>query len=1804
MSDPATHRPLFDALSKQPLVGCVPFVLDGFIYSSNLPSQSRRGCISSVKSQTTIDCTKNFTFEQRSSLSEERLKLSHPEFAGLEASFAELGLSHAALSLASHCAAAQSATIDSSGSSPTIHETEAESPCSKASVQRLPGLLHTPETLVKEGKGTISSSLQTPVTAKGEVNVATSLLETPATEVNSTPDIKDSEGTHDTLAESLSGAQKQKILASIDSVTVVQHSLNKAPSRDTFVKLGNQLASQVESILEREDATVDFTESFSLDGRPALPQPEMFLLDLQDVNALCSLLQRCLKNSKSWLHAAICESNIEKWACQPLLCSIKEAEVGSFHRLFKLLTAAISSGTELYLYQQSSPAENFDAKLLTLKVSLKSFEAVLNFQGAMDSALIFKGRRVCAPDFAAEELDYTNMATENFAGEALLVQGIKACRTALESNCYAPLILLAQGMDSIIAKADSIFSLIETVSQCLEQTYRLLSGTEVIGCVDEQTLVLLVYVCTGVFTFRLPKKLLTSFCGSLGLGSVMVPLLQRSCDILCWIYAYRPKLRGVILDDILAHGHKIGEPDSMYALSGMVIKALLLDGKSSVPMLPILMLRLAQSVFPQTDYKMPICSQKLDLKKSLEESFGTLSYFLNSVFTGCINSGDDGSRGTRRMSSLKVTDKETSYRASLEALIKSFATLRKAPEYPVAEKALELIVNLSLQAIDSGKADLSVKGFIVDCFSDLGAMVAGEPSPCKRLTDLPKSLGKDDWTDVSSRKLVKLVYQPSADWLYSLVIASDHEAQYSDSLAAFIALFLSKTEEILPGELPGLSTTDKAFNFVQLLEMRPEILQTLEEFNDNLAGIRCYFPLILHSLLQQLESFNVTLRTKSLRSLQAIVRENSSILGEKRVQEAVSSRCHDSSPSVREAAIELVNRFVHIRSVLRAYYPLLSTAVNDPGTAVRKRTLKILSTVCLSQALSFKEDFELIVDIVKKIMHRMRDSEPSVSELSFKLLVDFLLPTAIRCVSNACPWTDLSPNQRLLLLPRIAVVKRLSVLSSYHPLLNLLFKKAISELGIFIKFLAQESISCLTYKSDYCVNAALEGHKRDGEQDVLEHSFASLVLISKILPNCFCQEIGVFGPFLMRSQHSEHSANSASNYLLTLDILHNCFSELPDADWLPRDLAIRWQSELIRQLPQCTTTSAPYVSLALSGIVCHYSKDWRIISKILCQCVKQLEQLLLVKQAPSAAVQELLAGRILALASIFKSVNLDSRQLREELQARFPETASMLCKVFPGSGKFAVSEKVLVLFSSLAKSESNLIAKTSVQACGILWMSNPMLLNHPDSLKLIYLVLEPTLKLGDYYSANTLKEFDPPAKVVVDNEDLSKVIALVNSFVQLLQLEASDDVGDKAVRSPVDGYKTEQEAISTEDEANVEDGNEDKLLSNTSRSAKRNAKDGKIKSIDMKLLKGNAESLAAGNVASCIIAGFLPKLAICMLVEQTNENLPLVQACFTCVRLALELGLTHPITVLPAIATLESSVLNPSLATRAQRCHQKLAHRHGSFVHQRNMEAVSMTFLYCRMCGVSFFENEIPLLKLFQVVSAKKSKRNAFLSSIVRIWDIDGVAQSLPPIYLEFAEFVAINVAGFPYKSHEELYIVIKNLNQSLATFGSFLARTIAQNDSKNLEPFARLMQVCLLLKQYLRDGYKINEAKVRTKLSKSNDYRPIIARPEDPFVLPKFDEEVCYNFVRDFEEDTLPQELDCSSPIPYDYSFDPESRGNGDYSCSLLETGGVDDFGDTLDSNNSPFEPVLAEVETRSFKRKASLAGSEGLAALKRVKS
>ncbi|CAL4060266.1 unnamed protein product, partial [Meganyctiphanes norvegica] len=143
------------------------------------------------------------------------------------------------------------------------------------------------------------------------------------------------------------------------------------------------------------------------------------------------------------------------------------------------------------------------------------------------------------------------------------------------------------------------------------------------------------------------------------------------------------------------------------------------------------------------------------------------------------------------------------------------------------------------------------------------------------------------------------------------------------------------------------------------------------------------FDLYLKQILRVLTESAIAVRTKAMKCLTMVVEGDPNVLNRKDMQMGVHHSFLDHSTSVREAAVDLIGKFVLSRpEVLNNYYEMISARILDTGVSVRKRVIKIMKDICLECP-----EFPKIPEICVKMIRRVNDEE-GIKKLVMEVFVN------------------------------------------------------------------------------------------------------------------------------------------------------------------------------------------------------------------------------------------------------------------------------------------------------------------------------------------------------------------------------------------------------------------------------------------------------------------------------------------------------------------------------------------------------------------------------------------------------------------------------------------------------------------------------------------------------------------------------------------------------------------------------------------------------------------------------------------------
>ncbi|WVQ72222.1 hypothetical protein IAR50_001771 [Cryptococcus sp. DSM 104548] len=365
------------------------------------------------------------------------------------------------------------------------------------------------------------------------------------------------------------------------------------------------------------------------------------------------------------------------------------------------------------------------------------------------------------------------------------------------------------------------------------------------------------------------------------------------------------------------------------------------------------------------------------------------------------------------------TSLDTDYKTILNLFISDLLAVLYRPEWPAASLFLSVFSKIMINSLDDNKTGVeatAAKGVALDYLADIAARLKSlsiemlgeikvatvdeiiseaDVDGCTKLIKAQSSIrafltsaARDDGSFACSLDMASIMWaqelqagvKKTASVLEKLAVENDDEAKETGQKLEKIGLVLS-------GALRGVWLADDSLFAVKLSDPK----QGEQAVQASIAvsrgrSLQGAIDPIIHALLSTMSNTIIGLRTKALRGIGSIVMVDPDVLRLRQIRHALEDRLSDASPGVRDAAVELVGKYlVQKPELVTQYYHQVASLVMDTGLSVRKRVIKILKGIFATM-----ENRKMQVDICCRMIALVEDRDPGIKSLSTKTLVDML----------------------------------------------------------------------------------------------------------------------------------------------------------------------------------------------------------------------------------------------------------------------------------------------------------------------------------------------------------------------------------------------------------------------------------------------------------------------------------------------------------------------------------------------------------------------------------------------------------------------------------------------------------------------------------------------------------------------------------------------------------------------------------------------------------------------------------------------
>uniref|UniRef100_A0A9J8BRZ8 Nipped-B protein n=1 Tax=Cyprinus carpio carpio TaxID=630221 RepID=A0A9J8BRZ8_CYPCA len=658
---------------------------------------------------------------------------------------------------------------------------------------------------------------------------------------------------------------------------------------------------------------------------------------------------------------------------------------------------------------------------------------------------------------------------------------------------------------------------------------------------------------------------------------------------------------------------------------------------------------------------------------------------------------------------------EDDYRPLFENFVKDLLSTVNKPDWPAAELLLSLLGRLLVHQFSNKQTEMALRVASLDYLGTVAARLRKDAVTSKMdQRSINRILG-----EVNSGDEVQQLQKALLGYLNENV-ETDPSLLFARKfyIAQWFRDSSTETEKAMKSQSQRDDDSSDGQHHARDVETTSEILQKAEarkkflrsviktsaskfgslrvnsdtvDYEDSclivryLASMRPFaqsFDIYLTQILRVLGESAIAVRTKAMKCLSEVVAVDPSILARSDMQRGVHGRLMDNSTSVREAAVELLGRFVLSRPQLtEQYYDMLIERILDTGISVRKRVIKILRDICLEQPT-----FNKITEMCVKMIRRVNDEE------GIKKLVNETFQKL---------WFTPTPNhdkeamtRKILNITDVVAACRDSGYDWFEQLLqNLLkseedasYKPARKACAQLVDSLVDHILKYEESLSD-CENKGLTSSR-------LVACITTLYLFSKIRPQLMVKHAMTMQPYLTTK------CNTQSDFMVICNVAKILELVVPLMDHPSENFLTTIEEDLMKLIIKYGMTVVQHCVSCLGAVVNKVTHNYKFVWSCFNRYYGALNKLKLQHQEdPNSTV--LASNKPALLRSLF-TVGALCRHFDFDLEE------------FKGSNKVVIKDKVLELLLCFTKNEDEEVQTKAIIGLGFLFIQHPGLMFASD----------------------------------------------------------------------------------------------------------------------------------------------------------------------------------------------------------------------------------------------------------------------------------------------------------------------------------------------------------------------------------------------------------------------------------------------------------------------------------------------------------
>ncbi|KAJ3186810.1 Sister chromatid cohesion protein 2 [Irineochytrium annulatum] len=1092
---------------------------------------------------------------------------------------------------------------------------------------------------------------------------------------------------------------------------------------------------------------------------------------------------------------------------------------------------------------------------------------------------------------------------------------------------------------------------------------------------------------------------------------------------------------------------------------------------------------------------------KTAMDASTKCSYSFLQYLTNRCFAGGNDSAVKAEKGRRKSG---IGSNENEYRFVLDNFLKDLMMLLDEVEWPGVEIMAKTFTVMMFKALDEKKqGDTALKGLALDWLGDVTSRLRKPITviPAHKTPSMPHlsdvsvirsiqgEIPKGDITADTSISAVDRLWEAQDTVMSYLGLATAQDPECENALLFHLtqwgqtlsATFANRTDlnEKLRGEVRNLileyvsalaykSGDGPSFMSTRHLQPRIRCEDGLTLDNRPLAQLcltilhprgalyqnaeRC-----LSLILSSLRSDVISIRTKALKALSAVIVVDRDVLKVPSVKKVVGDLLNDKSSNVREAAVQLLGNYLVVEKgpgegggldksgLVEEYYSILIPRMLD----IAMKTIHELWFSAFKHSTPSLYSSASIAPKTPKGHHISGLPVSVAGEDPSEHLLDGLGPRDTAYVSLTVSGKVEIMNRSMIM---VEVVKHVP-----EGQLRMVVSKALEEKNSAGGKLGKKEAAVVIRSVIECLSERIHACEESNDMAGIKMVLSFMYETAIAFPSLVIPHIKMLHIYITSSASVVNGNKTSGGPTPINGTPGRQGAEGADAKALQ---ALQAEEDQITiMVANIIKTVVPFIRAPDMSLLGKIEQD--ILNNLSTRNLSYKDQLAnssiaVVPSSPKIQTEKLdVAGKLSVghKRNIAKCLLIVSYLIRNfDFDKRMGEfidgAAADISKVIGSRSNALTAVYEVVLFFI----DSHSLKTYALQALGQLFSKSPRLMLEEDAIKTMRTVFE--------------------SGTIAHKVELLKVLTgfLHGEQVQMIKEEQ------------------EKKAISEQ--------------KNTA-------------SLDIKVLVGNAEEMGDAGVSTQLMQHFLEPILRCILDTEVN----LSTSAFEAVTIILDQGLVHPVLCVPAIVALQTHPAG-SVRERACALYDALAAKHESFIHNKDAECIRTTFEYqtrlraasgdqrgnawisgyvMEVDGVTGVERPFAVLsRLYSKIPMKGKGRKEFLAVLVKGFEVELKADSkgrvtpaqIERVNIQFFRFIAENLATLDFKFQEEIFHIVYHAYKVLAQTGGEAISMIAgweegaERPDDMLKLVARsctIMGMLVVLKSHLQTLYNVSDSKCRS---------------------------------------------------------------------------------------------------------------------------